>query len=269
MKPPPFDYVRPSSVQEAVEVLAEAGGEGKILAGGQSLVPLLALRMSRPAVLVDINRIEGLSSLVLTDGGLEVGALARHRALAEQQEHPLLAEAAQWIGHAAIRTRGTAAGSLAHADPAAELPVVAVACHAMVTVVGSGGTRRTSAAELFLGPLMSALAEDEVITSVSFPVPTRWGFAELARRHGDFALVTAVVAEIAGAVTITLGGVGGVPTRSEAGESAVASGGAVEEVVAAVCAELVPAGDLHASADYRRALAGELLRRALGQAGFE
>jgi len=271
VKPAPFEYLRAASVDEAVAALAarvEAGEEAKILAGGQSLVPLLALRMARPAVLVDINRVAELSGFArcpgsVGTGSVEVGALTRHSALAGQTEHPLLAEAARWIGHPAIRSRGTAAGSLAHADPAAELPVVAVACGAVATVVGPAGSRRVPAAELFLGPLMSTLGEDELITSVTFPVPARWGFAEFARRHGDFALVTAVVADGA----IALGGVSAVPMRSAAGEDVLAGGGSVEEVVAAVCAELEPTGDLHASAPYRRALAAELVGRALRQAG--
>jgi len=249
-----------------VAALASCGADGreaKILAGGQSLVPLLALRMARPDVLVDINRVAGLSDLALVNGVLHVGALTRHSALATQTDHPLLAEAARWIGHPAIRSRGTAAGSLAHADPSAELSVVAVACGATVSVVGPGGVRSAPAADLFTGPLMSTLAEDELITSVSFPVPARWGFAEFARRHGDFALVTAVVADGA----IALGGVSAVPMRSAAGERLLAGGGSVGEVTAAVCAELDPTGDLHASAPYRRALAVELLGRALRQAG--
>ena len=285
MKPAPFEYVRPATVDETVAALASGAGgaEVKILAGGQSLVPLLALRMARPAVVVDINRVAELSGFARCPGSVgaasvgsasvgaasvEVGALTRHRVLAEQTDHPLLAEAARWIGHPAIRSRGTAAGSLAHADPSAELPVVAVACGAVVTVVGPSGARRLPAGELFLGPLMSALDEDELITSVSFPVPARWGFAEFARRHGDFALVSVAVAEVAGEVAIALGGVGGVPVRAVAGEQVLADGGSVEDVVAAVRTELRPTGDLHGSADYRRALAGELVRRALDQAGL-
>jgi carbon-monoxide dehydrogenase medium subunit len=280
VKPAPFEYVRPATVDETVAALASGadGAEIKILAGGQSLVPLLALRMARPEVLVDINRVAELSGFARCPGpvgtgslgtaSVEVGALTRHSALAAQTEHPLLAEAARWIGHPAIRSRGTAAGSLAHADPSAELPVVAVACGAVATVVGPAGVRRVPAGELFLGPLMSAVGEDELITSVSFPVPARWGFAEFARRHGDFALVSAAVAEVAGEVAIALGGVGGVPVRAVAGERALAGGGSVDDVVAAVRAELRPTGDLHASADYRRALAGELVRRALEQAGL-
>jgi carbon-monoxide dehydrogenase medium subunit len=271
VKPAPFEYLRPVSVDEAVAALAahvDAGEEAKILAGGQSLVPLLALRMARPALLVDVNRIPGLAEVSSADGVVEFGALVRHSALAAQVEHPLLAEASRWIGHPAIRSRGTLAGSLAHADPSAELPVVAVACGAVATVVGPAGTRRVPAGELFVGPLMSALGEDEMVTSVHFPVPSRWGFAEFARRHGDFALVSAVVAELDGTVAIALGGVGPVPVRAADAERALAGGGSVDEVASAVRDELNPTGDMHASAEYRRALAGELVGRALRQARY-
>jgi carbon-monoxide dehydrogenase medium subunit len=271
VKPAPFEYLRAASVDEAVAALAaqvDAGEEAKILAGGQSLVPLLALRMARPSLLVDVNRIPGLGEVSPAGDVVEFGALVRHSALAAQLEHPLLAEASRWIGHPAIRSRGTLAGSLAHADPSAELPVVAVACGAVATVVGPAGTRRVPAAELFVGPLMSALGEDEMITSVGFPVPSRWGFAEFARRHGDFALVSAVVAELDGTVAIALGGVGPVPVRAADAERALAGGGAVDEVASAVRDELNPTGDLHASAEYRRALAGELVGRALRQARY-
>jgi carbon-monoxide dehydrogenase medium subunit len=187
-----FDYVRPASVDEAVKVLVDAGGEGKLLAGGQSLVPVLALRMARPSVLVDVNRIPGLAGIRPEGDGAEaavrVGALTRHAALTRQPHHPLLAEAARWIGHTAIRTRGTTGGSIAHADPSAELPVVAVGTGATVTVAGPAGVRTVPAEDLFAGALMTSLADDEVIVDVRFPVPTRWGFAEFARRHGDFAL---------------------------------------------------------------------------------
>jgi aerobic carbon-monoxide dehydrogenase medium subunit len=265
----PFDYVRAASVDEAVKVLADADGEGKLLAGGQSLVPVLALRMARPSVLVDVNRIPGLAGVRPEDGALRVGALTRHAALTRQSHHPLLAEAARWIGHTAIRTRGTTGGSLAHADPSAELPVVAVGTGATVTVAGPAGTRSVPAEELFEGALMTSLADDDVIVDVRFPVPDRWGFAEFARRQGDFALVTAVVAEIAGRVRIALGGVGAVPVRAVAGEQALAAGGSAHEAAAAAADELHPTADLHGSAPFRRAIAAEMMRRALAQAGIE
>jgi carbon-monoxide dehydrogenase medium subunit len=265
----PFEYVRAASVDEAVKVLVDAEGEGKLLAGGQSLVPLLALRMARPSVLVDVNRIPGLSGIHPEDGVVRVGALTRHAALTRQAHHPLLAEAARWIGHTAIRTRGTAGGSIAHADPSAELPVVAVGTGATATVAGPAGVRTVAAEDLFEGALMTSLADDEMIVDVAFPVPTRWGFAEFARRHGDFALVTAVVAEVAGQVRIALGGVGPVPVRGTAGEQVLAAGGTAREAAAAASAALEPTADLHGSAPFRRAIAAEMIRRALAQAGID
>ena len=269
MKCAPFEYVRAASVDEAVKTLVDAEGEGKLLAGGQSLVPLLALRMARPSVLVDVNRIPGLSGIHPEDGVVRVGALTRHAALTRQAHHPLLAEAARWIGHTAIRTRGTAGGSIAHADPSAELPVVAVGTGATATVAGPAGARTVAAEDLFEGALMTSLADDEMIVDVAFPVPTRWGFAEFSRRHGDFALVTAVVAEVAGQVRIALGGVGPVPVRGTAGEQVLAAGGTAREAAAGASAALEPTADLHGSAPFRRAIAAEMIRRALAQAGID
>jgi carbon-monoxide dehydrogenase medium subunit len=264
----PFEYVRAAGVEEVGTVLGQADGDGKILAGGQSLVPVLALRMARPSVLVDVNRIPGLATIRSTDGAVEVGALVRHSRLAEQTHHPLLAEAARWIGHAAIRTRGTTGGSLAHADPAAELPVVAVGTGASVTIACPSGRRTVAADELFVSALMTSLADDEMIIAARFPLPSRWGFAEFARRHGDFALVTAVVAEVEEQVRITLGGVGAVPQRVRAAEQALADGGTAEDAGLLAADEINPTADLHGSAPFRRAIAAEMVRRALAQAGI-
>ncbi|HVL86072.1 MAG TPA: FAD binding domain-containing protein [Pseudonocardia sp.] len=266
MKCAPFEYVRAGSVEEAVATLGQAGDEGKVLAGGQSLVPVLALRLARPSVLVDVNRVPGLDGLTPDGEAVRVGALVRHAALAMQPHHPLLAEAARWIGHAAIRTRGTFGGSLAHADPSAELPVVAVATGATVHLSGRQGSRSLDAEDLFDGALVTTLADDELITAADVPVPDRWGFAEFARRHGDFALVTAVVAQVRGTWRIALGGVGPVPVRATAAEAALASGAAAHDVGAAAAAQLTPTGDLHGSPGYRRGLAAELVRRAVVQA---
>ncbi|WP_226365416.1 xanthine dehydrogenase family protein subunit M [Pseudonocardia sp. ICBG162] len=265
MKCAPFDYVRASSVEETVKVLGEADGDGKILAGGQSLVPVLALRMARPAVLVDVNRIPGLSSIRRIDDTVEVGATVRHSRLVEQTEHPLLAEAARWIGHTAIRSRGTTGGSIAHADPAAELPVVAVATGAAVTVTGPRGSREIDAEALFVSALTTSVEEDEMITAIRFPRPDRWGFAEFARRHGDFALVTAVVTEVRGRPRITFGGVGPVPHRAAAAEQALADGRPAAEVAHIAAEEIEPTADLHGSVEFRRAIAAEMTRRALAQ----
>jgi len=268
VKCPPFEYVRAGSVEEVVKVLAESGGDGKILAGGQSLVPVLALRMARPSVLVDINRVPGLSSIRPEEEAIEVGALTRHSALAAQTHHPLLAEAAKWIGHTAIRARGTAGGSLAHADPSAELPVVAVGTGATIRITGPAGSRTTPADELFLGTLVTSLADGEMITDVTFPRPARWGFAEFARRRGDFALVTAVVAEIGGTMRLALGGVASMPVRVTEAEQVLAAGGTVGEAAMAAAAGIDPVGDLHGPAPFRRAIAAEMVRRALSQAGI-
>lgn len=269
MKCAPFDYVRASSVAEVVTILGESGGDGKILAGGQSLVPVLALRMARPTVLVDVNRIPGLAAIRPVGGAVEVGALVRHSRLVEQTQHPLLAEAARWIGHTAIRARGTTGGSIAHADPSAELPVVATATGATITVTGAAGERSVAAEELFESALTTTLADDEMIIGVRFPIPRRWGFAEFARRHGDFALVTAVVAEVAGTVRIALGGVAAVPRRVRGAEQALSAGSSPRDVGRAVADEIDPTADLHGSAPFRRAIAAEMVRRALVQAGLE
>ncbi|MFC4948234.1 FAD binding domain-containing protein [Pseudonocardia sp. GCM10023141] len=268
MKCAPFEYVRAGSVDDVVAALAGAEGDGKILAGGQSLVPLLALRLAQPTVLVDVNRIPDLAQVRADGDAVEVGALVRHSALLTQTAHPLLAAAARWIGHTAIRSRGTAGGSVAHADPAAELPVVAIGTGATVTVAGPDGIRTIDAADLFVSALVTSLGEEEMITSIRFPLPQRWGFAEFARRAGDFALVTALVAEIDGVVRIAVGGTAPVPVRATAGEQVLADGGTAAEAATAAAADLRPTADLHGSARYRQALAAEMIRRALAQAGI-
>lgn len=271
MKAAPFDYSRPSSVSEAVQTLVSANGDGKILAGGQSLVPVLVMRLGRPSILVDINRIPGLNRIEkIDDATVRVGALVRHSMLTEQRHLPLLAEAATWIGHSAIRTRGTTGGSVAHADPSAELPVVAAALGAAVHVEGPAGHRTVSADDLFVGSLETSLDENEIVTTVDFPIPNRAGFSEFARRHGDFGLVTVVVAEVAGAVRIAIGGVGSVPIRPLSAESILADGSVTDAKIseaARAAASAIPAvSDLHASADYRVAMVEEFTTRALKQA---
>ncbi|HEY3483672.1 MAG TPA: xanthine dehydrogenase family protein subunit M [Streptomyces sp.] len=265
MKSAPFDYVRAASVREAVQTLADAAGDGKIIAGGQSLAPVLALRMARPEVLVDINRIPGLATIVPVDGALRIGALVRHARLVEQTEHPMLAEAARWIGHTAIRSRGTTGGSISHADPAAELPVVAAALEATIHIASPRGTRTSSAGEFCTGALETTLADDEMVTAVDMPVPQRWGFAEFSRRHGDFGLVTVAAAEVDGHWRIAIGGVGSVPLRVREAEQLLDAGAPPEEVAAAAAAATTPSSDIHASAEYRRAMTEEFVRRALVQ----
>ncbi|MDH4146632.1 MAG: FAD binding domain-containing protein [Acidimicrobiia bacterium] len=284
MKPAPFDHVAATSVLEAAQVLESAvfvGHEAKVLAGGQSLVPLMALRLARPAILVDVNRVAELHGVETGAAGtVRVGATTRHAELARQRAHPLLAEAARHIGHTAIRTRGTFGGSLAHADPAAELPLVASATAAVLELASARGARRVAAADFFESTFSTALAEDELLVAATVAVPTRWGFAEFARRHGDFALVAAVVAEVGGRFRVRVGGVAPVPWAATAAEDILAGAPAADarplaEVAArdlaaaagaAAGAEVDPGDDIHAPAAYRRALTAELVARAVRDA---
>jgi carbon-monoxide dehydrogenase medium subunit len=246
------------------------------MAGGQSLVPLLAMRLAAPSTLVDLNRLAGLAGFERRAAGrLRVGAMTRHRDL-ERAGTGLLAAAASHIGHGAIRARGTIGGSLAHADPNAELPAVALVTDASVAVAGPRGGRTIGAADLFEGMLQTSLADDEILTAVELAEPRRWGFAELARRHGDFALVLAAVTELASGWRVVVGGTGPVPERcaeaevlldrSGEGAAGAAAGQLVDEVAEAVAAAVEPYDDVHATAGYRRAMAGNLAGRATAQA---
>lgn len=271
MKAARFDYLRPASVEEAVSALAESGGEAKVLAGGQSLVPLLALRLARPSLVVDINRVPGLDGIEVRDGEVRFGALVRHARLASQTVHPLLARAAGLIGHPAIRARGTIAGSLAHADPSAELPVCATALGMTLEVSSPSGTREVGAETLYQGALTTSLAESDLVTAVRAPLPERWGLAEFARRPGDFALVLVCAARLASGWRVAAGGVGGVPVRCLQAEAILDAGEPDatrrSKACAAARSEVDPVDDLHGSARYRRALVGELLESALAEAG--
>ena len=262
---------------ETVRALADAGGEGKLLAGGQSLVPMLNMRLARPAIVVDLNGVAGLDVIAPSAaGGLRLGALVRHADLVAsplvRERAPLLAEAARHIGHTAIRNRGTLAGSLAHADPAAELPAAVVALDASLVVVGRGGTRMVPAADFFVGLLTTALEADEVLTEIHVPPPRgAWGFAELARRPGDFALV-GVAARVGRGerARIVAFGVGDGPLRLTAAEAAV-TGGALDAACARAAGTAArdacaPVDDLHASGEYRRHLAAILTEQAVGDA---
>ncbi|HYY89615.1 MAG TPA: xanthine dehydrogenase family protein subunit M [Chloroflexota bacterium] len=273
----------PRGQAEALDQLATHGWDAKVLAGGQSLVPLMNFRLARPAVLVDINRISELEGVRGSDGRVTIGALTRQRdALRHplvRQRLPLLADAIAYIGHPAIQNRGTVGGSLAHADPAAELPVVALALDAQLHVASARRKRTIAAADFTLGYLTTALAPDELLTSVSFTVPpvdSGWSFLEVARRHGDFALVAvAAVLGFSGSGRLTwarvaLGGVGPVPLRATAAEDLLVGNPVSDrlfEVAADAARQAVePEDDIHASADYRRHLAGVLVRRALDRA---
>ena len=288
MKPPPFVYHRPASVEEATRLLAELGDEAKIVAGGQSLVPLLNFRLAAPAHLVDITGITGLDRLGWddgADGAVDVGATVRHSRLLRQREvaaaHPLLVEATGWIAHPVIRNRGTVCGSLAHADPAAELPAVLALLGGDVEAVswrgGSLASRRVPAAELFAGPLQTTLEVDELVVAASFPTlaaGTGWAVEELARRHGDYALAGVVL-------TVTVDGEGKAtsgraaylscaptPVVVDLGPALGGGGGGAGSatVYDLVASSLDPTDDIHATAAYRRHLAATLTVRALDRA---
>ncbi len=278
MKPPPFEYVAPRSLEEALEALASSDGEAKILAGGQSLIPLLNFRLARPSRLVDINRIPGLAYVSERGGGIAIGAMTRDAAVERNsliaQKTPLLDEAIRWVGHPAIRARGTVGGNLAHADPAAELPAVAVCLGAELTVVGRRGRRKVPAEEFFQGYLTTALEPDEILVEAWLPAikpATGQAWLEFTRRHGDFALAgVAVSLTLEGArvrdARIVLTGVGGKPFRAREAETLLIGGPLHERVTAAadtVRSSIDPDADIHASKDYRTHLAGVLTERAI------
>src|SRR5207302_4944718 len=280
---PAFCYHRPATVEEAVGLLADHGPDAKVLAGGQSLVPLLALRLSHPAHLVDIGRVAGLDTVDDGPGGFTVGAGVRHSQVelspVTARVAPLVAAAMPHIGHRAIRNRGTVCGSLAHADPAAELPAVALAVDAELIVRSSAGERTIPAADFFLGYLTSALDDTELLTAVRFPPwppSTGWSVAEISRRHGDYALVglAAVVGLGEGGrvqrAALSFLGAGATPVRVTEAER-VLVGEHPDKAAFAEAAEVVtktiePPGDNHATAAYRAHVAGVLTRRCLAEA---
>ena len=282
MKPPAFDYIAADSIAMAVAALAAAGDDAKIIAGGQSLVPMLNFRMLRPSILVDINRIAGLDVVEETSGAIRAGALTRHYQLETSPlvacHLPVLSCAMTHVAHLAIRNRGTIGGSIAHADPAAELPMMALLLDAELRVASASGERTVAARDFFLGALSVDLASGEIITGIELsklPPRTGWGFEEVARRPGDFALaaVAATLTVSDGAIKqarIALTGVG--PTVLRAAEAeGLLIGHALEpdlvsRAIEAVCATIKPETDLHASSDYRRHLAGVLTGRTLAAA---
>ena len=283
MKPPPFEYHAPSSLDEALSLLAEHGDEAKVLAGGQSLIPLMSLRLAHPAVIVDLNRVSNLSTIERRDGTIGLGAIVRERT-AERSEDvqtavPLLAAALPLVGHPAIRSRGTVGGSMAHADPAAELPAVAVALDAeMVATSKARGQRTFAAADFFLGFFTTALEPDEILTEVRFPVAgpgTGAAFEEACRRHGDFAMVGACaqVQLDGGALKearVAMISVSDTPVRAREAEE-VLSGATPSDDLFRAAAEaaarnLDPPSDLHASSAYRKHVGAVLVRRVLEKA---
>jgi carbon-monoxide dehydrogenase medium subunit len=279
MKLPQVEYQAPATVAEAVDLLAEHQDEASVLAGGQSLIPLLALRLARPAVLIDINRLGELSGVSVADGWVAVGAMTREY-LAEEsgtiaEAVPLLAAALPLIGHEAIRSRGTIGGSLAHADPAAELPAVARALDAELVVRSRSGDRAVPAAEWFEGYLTTSRRPDEILVQVRFPAAgpdTGVAFQEVARRHGDFAMVgLAVSLTLANGVIsdarLAFAGVADVPVRATAAETLLAgerpSAELFEEAARQATAGLDPPADLHGTSEYRKKVAATLVRRGL------
>ncbi len=248
MKPPRFEYFAPRALDEALTLLAGHGDRAKLLAGGQSLIPLLNFRLAHPEALIDINRITDLAYIRADDGGVAMGALTRQHAVERSEviraRVPIVAEACRLIGHLPIRHRGTIGGNLAHADPASELPAVMLALEAQVTVASTKGARTLPADRFFLGPLSTALQPGEMLTEIRVPgLPARTGgaFVEMARRAGDYALVG-----VAALVTLDASGLDEAASRAAAATS--------------------PSSDLHASADFRRKLARHFARQAIATA---
>jgi carbon-monoxide dehydrogenase medium subunit len=283
MKPPPFEYADPRTLAEAVALLQQHGDDAKVLAGGQSLVPLLNLRLVRPAVVVDINRIPALEYVRHDNGLLAFGALTRIRVVERSEivraRVPLLAAAAAKVGHLAIRNRGTIGGNLAHADPASEVPAVLLALEGEVAAIGPRGERTIAARDLFRGPLSTAIESTEILTEVRVPVAaTRAGsaFIEVSRREGDFALagVAALVerGEDGRCVRARIGlcGVGPTALRVPEAERVLEQHGITDEALAEVTRQVQravsPPDDVQASAEYRRHVAGVLAARAVRQA---
>ncbi len=278
MKPPAFQYLRPKSLSEAIDMLANAGEDAKLLAGGQSLVPMLNFRLLKPTALVDINRLSELDFITEDEGGLRIGALTRHRVTQTSsiiaKRFPILTEAMKHVAHLAIRNRGTIGGSISHADPAAELPLLMTLLNARIKLASKSGTRELSPSEFFLGALTTALEEGEILTQVELPyLPnnTFWGFEEFAQRSGDFAIVAAAVT-----LTINAGNCeecriavlgSETPIRIPDAEKMLVGPSPSAEVIVAAADLASEAAewntDLHASSEFRKQLVRTLVARAL------
>lgn len=283
MRPAPFDYYAPASLPEALALLDKFGPESKLLAGGQSLIPLMNLRLARPRALIDLARVPDLGRIALRDGQASIGAMVTHAEVERSRELggalPMLPAVARFIGHEAIRNRGTVGGSLAHADPLAEWPLVMTLLGARIRMVSGRGERWMEAGDFFLGPLATALAANEAIVSVEITIPsasTGWAFKEIARRPGDFALASVgalvrvnrdgTLAEI----RVAVGGCGRpnflVPVNRQEVVGCRADDGLWEKVAEGVSAVIEPEGDIHATAADRHQMARVLARRALAEA---
>ena len=272
MKPAPFAYAKARSLDHAIALL-DGAPEARVLAGGQSLMPALNMRLSAPPLLVDINGLSELARIAQPNGRIELGGLVRHAQAEHSQDvarlAPLLSKAIPHIAHPAIRNRGTIGGSIALADPAAELPACLLALAGEIEIAGRAGRRTVAADRFFKGLFETALAPGEIISAIRIPVAQprdRFGFAELARRHGDYALVGLAAAARAEPPAIRLAyfGVGTTPVRARTAETALA-GGDLDAAVAALASDLEPSGDVHASAAAKRHLAAVLLRRVAAQ----
>lgn len=278
MKPAQFDYVAPTSLSAAVDALAATHGEGKVLAGGQSLLPLLNFRMVRPSVIIDINGIKELAFIEVRGDSVVIGALTRHREIEQSpliaSKLPVMSVAMRHVAHLAIRNRGTIGGSLSHADPAAELPMLAIFYDATIVVQGPAGRREIAAESFFVDALTNCLEPDEIVVEVEVPIPQQhgWAFEEVARRFGDFALASIAVSvsrsasHLQGARVAAMG-VADTPLRLRAVEDRIA-GMQINDALPRHFSELVmssvsPNSDLHASAEYRRQLLGALAERAM------
>ena len=285
MKPAAFRYHSPQGLAEALELLAEYGDEAKPLAGGQSLVPMLALRLARFDHLIDLNSVDGLAGVEHTGDGLRIGAMTRQADVGGDPmvatHAPLLAMATPHIGHFQIRNRGTLGGSVAHADPSAEYPTVAAALDAQLEVASTRGTRLVEAASFFQGAFATALDDDELLVAVRFPAwdgASGFAFAEVARREGDFALVGAAVglgvdpAAVIRRASVALLGVGGAPVRATEAEAALIGRSAdgdrlnEDEIGRLALAGTEPTGDTHASASYRRRVGAVIVARTVAEA---
>lgn len=282
MKLPPFDYACPTTLPEAIALLA-SHDDAKPIAGGQSLVPMLAFRLAQPTLLVDLRKLADLRGIRISDAGVTLGAMVRWRDIEDDERletaHPLLKAAIAHVAHYQIRNRGTVGGSIAHADPAAEMPGIAITCDAEIAVVGKSGAHVIQAADFFQGALTTALTPDEIIVEIrlpAWPPGRRWGFQEFARRRGDFAMAAAAVFYDQDArgkarnAHVGVIGVGDRPLRLTAVED-VLNGQSIDEATiakadAATSAAVDPQDDIHASAAYRRSLVGTMVERALKNA---
>jgi len=282
VKPAKFEYHVPASVEEALQILARYQGEARVLAGGQSLVPMMNFRLATPAAIVDLNCVAGLAEIGAADGVVTIGAMVRQRRIEFApmiaEKLPLLSAATRWIGHLPTRTRGTIGGSIAHADPAAEIPMILQVLEGEVVVRGPQGERRIAASDLFLAPLTTSLAADEIITEVRFPAMPAGAchaIEEFARRKGDFAIAAISVMLVRDGERCTMArlataGIGPVTVRLRDAEAILEERGLGDAAIVSAAekaAELVePMSDQHGSADYRRHLTGVLTRRAVHKA---